>query len=255
MNKSRYFATTIVAALIGTGAMATPVSIDQIGAIWQNPTFANTVPFTIDNGDGDPALNGETVSIFWGVPFISNGGQSGYSFTPAGVSFGAMPGIAYSLGTFTHFNEPISAPPGSLSSVELAFHFEGSPDGVPVTAGFNAIFDFGHNETTNTSGLGGCGSQQVSTTPCDDIVTVTAQGGASETVTVGDTEFIFTLLGFSPDGMNFNSIFVTEEGETNSQDLYFSYTVSVVPLPAAGWLLLAGIGGLAAVGRRRRKAA
>ncbi len=28
----------------------------------------------------------------------------------------------------------------------------------------------------------------------------------------------------------------------------------VVPLPAAGWMLLAGIGGLAAAGRRRKKA-
>ena len=49
-----------------------------------------------------------------------------------------------------------------------------------------------------------------------------------------------------------SNIFVTQEGLEISRDLYFNYTVSVVPLPASGWLLLAGLGGLAAVGRRRR---
>lgn len=254
MKHKTFMATTIVATLIGSGAMAASVSIDQIGAIWQNPILEAGVPSTIDNGDGDQTVGGETVSIFWGVPFIQNGGQSGYSFTPNVVSFDADPDVAYSLGTFTHFNEPISAPPGSLSSVELAFHFAGSPEGVPVTAAFDATFDFGHDETTNTANTAGCGAGQISGTPCDDIVTVTAQGGASEAVQVGDTEYIFTLLGFSPDGVNFGSQFFTEEGQTNSQDLFFSYSVSVVPLPAAGWLLLCGIGGLAAVGRRRKTA-
>ncbi len=68
-------------------------------------------------------------------------------------------------------------------------------------------------------------------------------------------EYTFTLLGFSTDGgTTFANEFVTEEGEVNTASLYFDYSVSVVPLPAAGWLLLAGLGGLAAVGRRRKSA-
>lgn len=256
MRQKTFLATTAMAALIGSGAMAVPVSIDQIGAIWQNPTGSAVGAATVntDNGDGDPTVDGETVEIFWGTP-ATNNGQSGYSFAPTPVSFLADPDMAYSLGTFTHFNQPIFDSGGSLDSVELAFHFAGSPEGVPVTASFDAIFDFEHDETLNTATLAGC-DPQVSTTPCDDVVTVSAQGGPDEIVDVGNTRYIFSLLGFSPDGTDgsFESVFFTEEGENSSRDLWFQYSVSVVPLPAAGWLLLAGIGGLAAVGRRRKKA-
>ncbi len=254
MRQKTFMATAAAAALIGTGAMATSVSIDQIGAIWQNPVFdQGGVSNTIDNGDNDPTVGGETVSIFWGTP-ATNAGQSGYSFNPTDVSFDADPDTVYSLGTFTHFNQPITSSGGSLESVELAFHFEGSPDGVPISAGFDAVFDFDHDETLNTGQQVGDCSPQVSMTPCDDVVTVNAQGGADETIIVGDLAYTFTLLGFSADGMNFSNMFITEEGENNARDLFFSFSVTPVPLPAAGWLLLAGVGGLAAVGRRRKKA-
>lgn len=49
-----------------------------------------------------------------------------------------------------------------------------------------------------------------------------------------------------------NGSWSNEEGETSTLGIYAN--ISAVPLPAAGWLMIAGIGGLAAL-RRRRKAA
>lgn len=266
MRQKTFLVTTALAALIGSGAMAASVSIDQIGAIWQNPTgpAIDSGDFSIENGDGDPAQNGETVSIFWGEPATDNGGQSGYSFTPRVVSFNAAPGIAHSLGTFTHFNQPIFDPPGSLSTVELAFNFAGTPVGSglpPAAASFPAIFDFDHNETLNTGqtvdpGFDNSCDPQLSDTPCDDVVTVSAQGGADETIIVDNVIYTFSLLGFSTDGgLTTSSMFITEEEQNSEADLFFSFTATPVPLPAAGWLLLAGVGGLAAMGRRRKKTA
>jgi hypothetical protein len=259
MRQKTFLASVATAALIGSGAMAAGVSITQIDAAWQNP-IGSAFP---TNGNINNS-NADNVVIEWGTPTTIGGSRSGYSFqrntdTPFPASpFNPLdPTTIYSLGTFTHFNNPIFESGGDLTSVELAFSFGGIPDGGSFT-GFNAVFDFGHNETLNTDNVGQCVSPlQESPVPCDDIVTVTAEGGATEDVRVGDLIYTFRLLGFSEDGINFDensNIFVTQEGQPNARDLYFNYTVSVVPLPASGWLLLAGLGGLAAVGRRRRKA-
>lgn len=110
--------------------MAASVSIDQIGAVWQNPVggpepqFKNSL--NINNGDNDPTAGGETASIIWGNP-ATNNGQSGYEFDPTDVSFSAADKTPYSLGPFTHFNQPIITGGCSLSTVELLFHFAGTP--------------------------------------------------------------------------------------------------------------------------------
>ncbi|MEX0281268.1 MAG: VPLPA-CTERM sorting domain-containing protein [Arenibacterium sp.] len=47
---------------------------------------------------------------------------------------------------------------------------------------------------------------------------------------------------------------VYQTGDPSTAEFYFriTETVAPVPLPAAGWLLLGGIGGLAAMRRRKR---
>ncbi len=248
MKHTTFLAATAAATLIGTGAMAASVSIDQIDGTWQNPAPA-AISTVISSSGG-------TESIRWGDD-IGNG-QSGYDFTPTSpLPFTLAEDTPTVLGTFTHLNRPIGSGT-SIDSVELDFSFGGSvledAEGNMFPAGFlmedfGAVFDFDHNETPNQAA--NCPTDPVA---CSDIVTVAAQGGANETIRVQNTLFTFTLLGFSPDGVNFSNMFVTTEGLDNSQDLYFEYTVSVVPLPAAGWLLLAGLGGLGVVGRRKKSA-
>ncbi len=249
MRTTRILTATAAAAFLATGAMAASVSIDQIGADWQDPIGGPNPQFNdslnINNGDNDPTVGGETVSIFWGDP-ATNSGQSGYEFDPTDVSFTANNDTPYSLGSFTHFNQPIFTDGGLLSAVELLFHFAGTPidPAAGVLTSFGAVFDFVHDETGNNGSL--C---------CDDIVTVSAVGGASEDVPVGGFIYTFNLLGFSTDGVDFSNTFVTQEGFNSSSDLWFDFSVTAVPLPAAGWLLLAGLGALGAAGRRRRKSA
>jgi len=296
MKQKTFLGATAIAMSIGPAAMAASVNIDQIGAIWAKsddasiganaPTGTPEPAFTdnliIQNGDEDPTSGGETVSISWGDPASSpvgdpNGAQSEYEFdptgdpSPTGPLFVAEADTPYSLGTFTHFNEPIWDSGGSLLTADLILHFAGTPidPAAGGTQSFGAVFKFSHDETVNETDVFGnpdldaCDTPpQVSNVPCDDLVTLDPVGGVDEVVVVGDVEYTFTLLGFAenengvPGDFNpFGSLlFATTEGQANETDLWFSYSVNVVPLPAAGWLLLAGIGGLAAVGRRRKKA-
>ncbi len=257
MRHMTFLATTAVAALIGSTAIASTVIIEQIGAIWANPMGDPDVTFTTDNGDGFASTGNETVSIFWGNPAVVGGGQSGYEFNPSDVPFLANPNEATSLGRFTHFNEPIFNPPGSLSSVDLQLVFGGTPTElvglvIPPAVSFGTTFFFDHDETTNTGDITTCAAQ-VSGTDCDDVVTVSADGGPDQVVDVGNVRYTFSLLGFSTDnGVTIGSQFFTEEGEINFADLYFEYTVTPIPLPAAGFLLLGGLGALGALGRRRK---
>lgn len=255
MRKTSFLITTAAAAVMASGAMAATtatVTIDQIDPMFQNVVGGTNV---------STGLNGTTAEIRWGTP--AGNGQSGYDFAPrAPLGFTLGPDTPTSLGTFTHLNRPIGLNT-SIESVELDFVFggavievDGNPVG-PIPASFGAVFDFEHDETNNTGNVAGCTDPlQQSDTPCDDIVTVSAQGGADEVITVGNLQFTFTLLGFGVDhgggAIVFDDQFITEEGFDTSADLFFQYSVSVVPLPAAGWFLLGGLGAMGAVARRRK---
>ena len=55
--------------------------------------------------------------------------------------------------------------------------------------------------------------------------------------------------------MALTSVFFNKEGNDPGLSNYGTIsTPNVIPLPAAGWLLIAGLGGLAAVKRRKRAA-
>jgi hypothetical protein len=64
----------------------------------------------------------------------------------------------------------------------------------------------------------------------------------------------FSLAGLDDDDEVFFSLFMDDVDAGRDQFFLIKQDPNVIPLPAAGWLLIAGLGGLAAVKRRKRAA-
>lgn len=258
MGQKVFVATVALGALIGTGTLADQVSVDRIGAVWANPASSAVDRGTVAvlNGGGSPVVGGETVTISWGVG-ASGGRQGGYAFNPVSAPFAATPNTPQLLGEFTHFNNPVLSSGGFLETVELALDFAGTPLGVELptaVTSFGAIFKFAHDEAPRHGGISGCGSK-ITNNECADVIGVVR---VSETTVVdlpsqNGREYTYALLGFSKGGgTTFGTQFVTAGGNGDTAGFYSDYSVSTVPLPAAGWLLFASLSIFAAVGRRRR---
>jgi hypothetical protein len=224
---------TVSAASAGT------VTINSITGVWQNTDPSSGITFV------NPS------EIRWGTPATSSG-KSGYRFDAAGTPIEPDEGVDFSLGEFTHFNRPITGT--SLDSVDLLVTIGFDIDGIVQTP-VESLFSFTHDETPNSPLLKDC-KYPGSVTRCDDLVTATLNLGATESFFLDGTEYVFTISGFEVGGSTFTS-FLTRENDDNTATLKARYvtkeSVEVIPLPAAGWLLLGGVAGLAAM--RRKKAA
>lgn len=225
-------ATAVALAVSAVSVSAATVNISSVIGTWSDVDPNNTVGLS---GVG-------TSAIHWGTP-ATNAGQSGYSFT--GLAPQANVSSPFDVGVFTHNNFPISASPtpSSISGATLNVSLAGDVDGTAFNLA--STFRFGHDETPNTGG--GC---------CDDIVTLLNASYGADTINIGGTEFVFNIDGFLHDG-SILSMFATQEGSANSATLVGSFIErpAPIPLPAAGWMLIAGLGGLAAMRRQKDKAA
>ncbi|WP_298852315.1 THxN family PEP-CTERM protein [uncultured Ruegeria sp.] len=226
---NRKMAAIAVAGMMASSG-ASALTISGITPSWQNVTPTSGVT---------ESASGSTISLRWG----SGSSPSGYDFTPIGTPIsGLLPDTAFALGQFTHLNFPIRGT--TLSSVDLMVDI--LINGGPLVS---STFAITHDETLNRPS-----NCPADTTPCDDIVTITNTLG-SETFSFGGQNYVFSVLGFSQDGgSTISNGFMTVENMQNQALLYGQYTIAPVPLPAAGWLLLGGISGLFAVGRRKKRA-
>ena len=219
-------------------ATAGTVTINSISGVWQNS----------DPVSGISGLG--TERIRWGTN--EGSGRSSYKFDAADTPIEPTEGDDFDLGEFTHFNKPISGT--LLRSVDLLVTIGFSIDGNAQTP-VESLFSFTHDETPNEDDLEDC-KYPGSVTRCDDLVTATLNLGSTQSFFLDGIEYVFTISGFEVGGSTLTS-FLTKERADNTATLKARYvtkdSVEVIPLPAAGWLLLAGVAGLAAM--RRKKAA
>ncbi|MEP1354063.1 MAG: THxN family PEP-CTERM protein [Tateyamaria sp.] len=225
-------AASVVAGLVLTAsAFAAPISIVGIDADWTGVTPLTGI--TVDNS-GDP------VTMRWGS---GNDGPSGYDFDMSDTPIGPPLTNPILLGSFTHHNNPITGTTLLQASLDVVLTLTG---GLTISR----TFDFTHDETPNRPALENC-KYPSSGSRCDDLVTV-SNTNVGEALTIGGVGYILNIIGFSEDnGVSTSASFQTIERGSNVASLYASIDVAPVPLPAAGWMLIAGMGGLVAMRRRK----
>ncbi|MEO1687486.1 MAG: VPLPA-CTERM sorting domain-containing protein [Pseudomonadota bacterium] len=182
-----------------------------------------------------------------------------------GIEF-STPGDGFMLSSTAASSEPVNFGQGgsgiSPFSVERVF----SPIGSPIVD-VNFFNPAEPDSPAVTTGLGVVFVDVEGTTSSMEFFDINGDSLLKETVPFGD-DGSFSFLGAAFDSAVVASVRIVSgdlqllaDGSLNSQsgdfvvmDDFIFGEPTQVPLPAAGWLLLAGIGGLAAV-RRRRAAA
>lgn len=239
MSWFKSIATASVLAVAATAANAVTVDLTGISGVWQNAVTA-----------GDPVTSSAGGSIIsWGPERNDLDLESSYEFNAASTPQNNV-SSPFSLGEFVHNNWTISTA-NVLQSVDLAVNIQGNVDGQAFN--LNPVFSFTHFETINAANPCAAGGSN----PCPDLVTLVNSQDLSQSLTLADGSLItLTILGFDT-GSGPLSTFLTEESNSNSANLIGSFDVrpgATIPLPAAGWLLIGGLGVLGAVKRRSKKA-
>ena len=232
-----------ITSLTGNWVEYTPT--DVYGLNIQNTTDSSRIAW------GDPA-NGVDQSSFvvdWIIP-------------PA-VEVDTDVATEFDLGVFTHNNFWLyGAPQGSTAItaavLDVAMEFMIGSASFLIEQSFTFDFEETLNFPDNNGpcAFGGTAGSGVNIEGCADRIQFTRNEGTGDSVIVDGVEYTLDISGFMV-GDQLASFFLTEEKQSSEAVLVGRIVANElpnVPLPAAGWLLLGGIGGLAAFKRVRRKA-
>lgn len=221
--------TLVFAALLAssTALNAIPITINTVDSDWTNVVGGGT---SLNFVDTDGMAGNE--EIRWGSARV----QSGYRFdSGAPPAFAVETGEQFTLGYFTHFNNPIFG--SSIASAQLEISTSLTINGTMVFEGPFA-FSFSHNETPNS-----CRPQP----SCANDIVSFANLSTSDTFEVDGQQLTLELLGFEQGGV-FTDTFSTVEGQTNVAQLHaiFRMPSQAIPEPASVTLFSLGVLGMSA---------
>lgn len=246
MNILKALAAISVVTAAPAMATVTNISFDNISATWLAPIGGNNINYS---GQGT-----DNAAIFWGS---GSGPQSGYRFESdipmISVDMDTQMSGITSIGSFTHYNFPISSGSG-ISGVKLQLTMDVDVDGT-VMQGVNFVYAFNHWETPNNANPcanGGPNNQGINNNGCADNVAVNFLQ-ESGFFTIDNIEYALDIRGFLV-GDNPATTFWTREDLTNTAQLRGQVVLrdvaGAVPEPAT-WALM--IGGFALVGASLRR--
>ncbi|WP_299846362.1 THxN family PEP-CTERM protein [uncultured Roseovarius sp.] len=240
MSWFKTIAAAAVVAVAATAGSAATLTINSVTGVWENANPAAGI-----SGVG-------TNEISWGNPTNGNN-KSRYRFDGAAPPpFIANEGSAFSLGKFTHFNNPITGTSLLSANLKVTINVAGVGD-------INSTFSFAHTETPNGANPcanGGAQGAGVNINGCADLVQATLNLASTDVFQIGGIDYVFDVSGFLNGGSLLDK-FWTKEKAANMAELQGAFVTRdsvVIPLPAAGWLLIGGLGVLGAVKRRSKKA-
>ena len=183
-----------------------PLGVEDIEAQWTNTEMQGGASPTGFDRDGDGVTPDE---IRWGTPVNQGGGQSGYGFVdnPSLVSQTVLTNQPFSLGTFTHYNNPING--DELLETTLTVNFTAIIDGQPHEVGPIEI-DFDHTETTNTN----------DPDESRDVINISAQ---TITVNIDGVDYELEVLGLVDEMGDVVTEVRTFEGQANNYELMVQF--------------------------------
>lgn len=232
IHKARLAGLSLLLLVFSSPLFALPVTVLTVGADWTNVTIPEGGIDTVQYFDNDGIAGNEEIQF--GDP-ASNAGPSGYLFEGAAPGeFVVETGDIFSLGDFTHTNQPVW---NSITGAQLNITTDLMINGVLLGEG-PFSFSFLHNETTNacdTAADPDCANDLVSFSSLE----------TSDSFFVDGIEYTLDLIGFSVDGV-FTTEFSTIEGQINTAQLLGTFTTTEsVPAPPAFVLLALGLVGVA----------